>query len=179
MTDGQTDRQTMHDRIGRACMGWRGKNRKTGRVIVPAASRKKQVERERLLRTRSTFSKSLLLSVEKTDLTVVNSRVKINGAYYQTKVDDVGELKQRMLDVSLTSQVSKIYESILRDAIMEHLVKNQLLRDSQHGFLRGRSCLSNLLTFLDKVTVVSIKVLMWMLYFWIWQRRSIKFRTLD
>ena len=35
---------------------------------------------------------------------------------------------------------------------MEHLVKNQLLRDSQHGFLRGRSCLSNLLTFLDKVT---------------------------
>jgi len=54
--------------------------------------------------------------------------------------------------VSLTSQVSKIYESILRDAIMEHLVKNQLLRDSQHGFLRGRSCLSNLLTFLDKVT---------------------------
>ena len=37
--------------------------------------------------------------------------------------------------VSLTSQVSKIYESILRDAIMEHLVKNQLRRDSQHGFL--------------------------------------------
>ena len=61
--DGRTDRQTLHDRIGRACMGWRGKNRKTGRVIVPAASRKKQVERERLLRTRSTFSKSLTVSV--------------------------------------------------------------------------------------------------------------------
>jgi len=54
--------------------------------------------------------------------------------------------------VSLTSQVCKIYESILRDAIIDHLVKNQLIRDSQHGFLRGRSCLSNLLTFLDKVT---------------------------
>jgi len=54
--------------------------------------------------------------------------------------------------VSLTSQVSKIYESILRDAIMEHLVQNQQLRDSQHGFLRGRSCLSTLLTFLDRVT---------------------------
>ena len=52
----------------------------------------------------------------------------------------------------ISSQVSKIYELILRDAIMEHLVKNQLLRDSQHGFLRGRSCLSNLFTFLDKVT---------------------------
>ena len=54
--------------------------------------------------------------------------------------------------VSLTSQVCKIYESILRDAIIDHLVKNQLIRDSQHGFLRGRSCLSNLLIFLDKVT---------------------------
>ena len=54
--------------------------------------------------------------------------------------------------VSLTSQVCKIYESILRDAIVEHLINNQLIRDSQHGFLRGRSCLSNLLAFLDKVT---------------------------
>ena len=39
--------------------------------------------------------------------------------------------------VSLTSQVCKIYESILRDAILEHLIKNQLIRESQHGFLRG------------------------------------------
>ena len=31
-------------------------------------------------------------------------------------------------------------------------MKNQLIRESQHGFLRGRSCLSNLLAFLDKVT---------------------------
>ena len=54
--------------------------------------------------------------------------------------------------VSFTSQVSKIYESILRDAIMEHLVKNQLIRQSQHGFLRGWSCWSTLLAFLDKVT---------------------------
>jgi len=56
--------------------------------------------------------------------------------------------------VSLTSQVCKIYKSILRDAIVEHLIKNQiqLIRESQHGFLRGRSCLSNLLAFLDKIT---------------------------
>ena len=29
---------------------------------------------------------------------------------------------------------------------------NLLISDSQHGFRRGRSCLTNLLTFLDKVT---------------------------
>ena len=35
---------------------------------------------------------------------------------------------------------------------MEHLENNRLIRDSQHGFRSSRSCLSNLLEFLDKVT---------------------------
>ena len=35
---------------------------------------------------------------------------------------------------------------------MHHLESHQLLRDSQHGFRRGRSCLTNLLSFLDKVS---------------------------
>ena len=51
----------------------------------------------------------------------------------------------------MTSQVCKIYESVLRD-VVEHIIKSQLIRESQHGFLRGRSCLSYLLAFLDKVT---------------------------
>ena len=53
---------------------------------------------------------------------------------------------------SLTSQVCKVFEAIVRDDIMEHLLMNKLVRSSHHGFLWGRSCLSNLLTFLDKVT---------------------------
>ena len=54
--------------------------------------------------------------------------------------------------VSLTSQVCKLFESIIRDLMFDHLEKSELIRDSQHGFRRGRSCLSNLLVFLDKVT---------------------------
>jgi ribonucleases P/MRP protein subunit RPP40 len=54
--------------------------------------------------------------------------------------------------VSLTSQISKLFESILRDILVDHLEKNALLADSQHGFRRGRSCLSNVLVFLDKIT---------------------------
>ena len=54
--------------------------------------------------------------------------------------------------VSLTSQVSKVIESVLRDAIVSHLESNELIQDSQHGFRKGRSCLTNLLVFLDKVT---------------------------
>ena len=35
---------------------------------------------------------------------------------------------------------------------MKYLETNWLILDSQHGFRKGRSCLSNLLVFLDKVT---------------------------
>ena len=54
--------------------------------------------------------------------------------------------------VSLTSQICKVIESIIRDAIVQHLEHNNLIYNSQHGFRSGRSCLSNLLTFLDKLT---------------------------
>jgi hypothetical protein len=54
--------------------------------------------------------------------------------------------------VSLTSQICKLFESIVKEAIVEHLEKFRLLFDSQHGFRKGKSCLSNLLTFLEKVT---------------------------
>jgi len=45
-------------------------------------------------------------------------------------------------------------ESVNRDVITEHLDKHKLIRDSQHGFRRGRSCTTNILEFLDMVTVV-------------------------
>lgn len=54
--------------------------------------------------------------------------------------------------VSLTSQVCKLFETIIRDNLVHHLERNQLIASSQHGFRKGRSCLSNLLEFLDKVT---------------------------
>ena len=36
--------------------------------------------------------------------------------------------------------------------MVEFLETHGLIKDSQHGFRRGRSCLTNLLCFLDKVT---------------------------
>jgi len=54
--------------------------------------------------------------------------------------------------VSLTSAVCKLMESILRDNIVDHLIINHLIKDSQHGFTTGRSCQTNLLEFLDQVT---------------------------
>jgi len=54
--------------------------------------------------------------------------------------------------ISLTSQICKVFESVIRDQVVTHLEENKLILDSQHGFRKGRSCLTNLLTFLDKVT---------------------------
>ena len=54
--------------------------------------------------------------------------------------------------VSLTSLLGKACETVIRDAILDHLDRHQLIADSQHGFRRGGSCLSNLLQFLDAVT---------------------------
>ena len=54
--------------------------------------------------------------------------------------------------VSLTSVSCKILESIIRDDVTQHLDKNHLIKNSQHGFRRGRSCASNLLSFLERTT---------------------------
>ena len=52
--------------------------------------------------------------------------------------------------VSLTSVVGKLLESIITKNIREHLDKHKLINDSQHGFCKGRSCLTNLLSFYRK-----------------------------
>ena len=54
--------------------------------------------------------------------------------------------------VSLTSQVGKLMEAIIRDAIVDHLREHELIKGSQHGFCKGRSCLTNLLTVLEHIT---------------------------
>ena len=54
--------------------------------------------------------------------------------------------------VSLTSILCKIMESCVYDDAIDHLLTNQLLASSQHGFLRNKSCLTNLLQFLEVIT---------------------------
>ena len=54
--------------------------------------------------------------------------------------------------VSLTSLACKILESIIKDQIIDYLDENEIIRDTQHGFRKGYSCLTNLLQFLDVAT---------------------------
>ena len=56
--------------------------------------------------------------------------------------------------VSLTSQVCKILESIVRTRVIEHINENNLMSEAQHGFREGRSCLTNLLETLEAWTQI-------------------------
>ncbi len=53
--------------------------------------------------------------------------------------------------VSLTSQIGKIMEKIIKEDIVKFLERNNLIRNSQHGFRSKRSCLTNLLEFMERV----------------------------
>ena len=54
--------------------------------------------------------------------------------------------------ISLTSVPGKIMERLIRDKIVDHMKQNQLFSKSQHGFLAGRSCTTQLLEFLEDIT---------------------------
>ena len=54
--------------------------------------------------------------------------------------------------VSLTSVIYKLLERLIKDHMVDFLVKHNLLNSSQHGFLKARSCLTNMLCFLEEIT---------------------------
>ena len=54
--------------------------------------------------------------------------------------------------VSLTCIICKILEKIVRKAVMGHLQENNIVTNEQHGFMSGRSCMTQLLESMDAWT---------------------------
>jgi len=60
-------------------------------------------------------------------------------------------LAENYRPVALTSHVSKVFEKIVRAKIQNHLEENNLYNNNQHGFRKGRSCLSQLLQHTERL----------------------------
>ena len=72
----------------------------------------------------------------------------VTPIFKKGRKDDPGSYRP----ISLTSVPGKVMEQIISGTIMDQLKVNQGIRPSQHGFTNGRSCLTNLISFYDKVT---------------------------
>ncbi|PKU44832.1 rna-directed dna polymerase from mobile element jockey-like [Limosa lapponica baueri] len=68
--------------------------------------------------------------------------------YKKGRKDDPGNYRP----VSLTSVPGKIMERIILSELSQQVQGRQGIRASQHGFMKGRSCLTNLISFCDHVT---------------------------
>ena len=51
--------------------------------------------------------------------------------------------------ISLTCILCKVFEKVVRNHVMDHFLP--FVSDAQHGFLKGKSCLSNLFECFDKI----------------------------
>ncbi|CAM4544961.1 unnamed protein product [Lepidochelys olivacea] len=43
-------------------------------------------------------------------------------------------------------------EQVLKESVLKHLEERKVTRNSQHGFTKGKSCLTNLIAFYDEIT---------------------------
>ena len=66
------------------------------------------------------------------------SKAIITSIYKKGIRNDPGNYRP----VSLTSVIAKVMESLVRDAILSHLIQHDVLSDCQHGFVPGRDCIT-------------------------------------
>ncbi|GAB0204135.1 mitochondrial enolase superfamily member 1 [Grus japonensis] len=74
----------------------------------------------------------------------------VTPTYKKGQKEDLGNYRP----VSLTLVLGKVMEQIIVSAVMQHTQDNQAIRPSQHGFMKGKSCLTKLISFYDVTCLV-------------------------
>jgi len=74
--------------------------------------------------------------------------VTVTSIYKKGQKGDPGNYRP----LSLTLVQGKIMEQFILSVLTGHVMDNQGIRPSKHGFTKGRSCLTNLISFYDQVT---------------------------
>ena len=72
---------------------------------------------------------------------------------YVTPIHKSGDrhLPSNYRPITITSNLCRLLERLIKTKMMDHVLHNNLLSKDQHGFVNGRSCLSNLLQTLDEL----------------------------
>jgi len=121
------------------------KSLKNDRLYVPTATKKRDIIATRLLKTRSNFSKYVMVSVAVSSLSASNIHVlelgvKINGAYYRDVV-----LRQMLLPDIRSASGSEFFV-FQQDSAPSHRAKDSSAAGSRDGRFYPTRCLAAKLT---------------------------------